>query len=67
MNKYHIAWWNVENLFAPEDDPTRHERLAKALRAELTGWTQQVLDLKIAQLASVIRQMNDGRGPFSST
>lgn len=63
MNEYYVAWWNVENLFAPEDYPNRSDKLKRALGKELQGWTADVLNKKLAQLASIIRQMNDGRGP----
>lgn len=59
----YIAWWNLENLFDVEDSPRRADWLQRNLRSELRGWTQEKLDLKVRQLASVIRQMNEGRGP----
>lgn len=68
--QHHIAFWNVENLFDVEDAPLdrRPDKVRRALsvgsrRNEVAGWTQPVLDQKIAQLAAVIRRMNDGRGP----
>ena len=60
---HYFAWWNVENLFDVEDSPARPEWLQSRLRAELRGWTAEVLAKKISQLAWVIRQINDGRGP----
>jgi predicted extracellular nuclease len=63
MSEYYVAWWNLENLFAKVDDPNRTDKLKRALGRELMGWTQAVLDRKLAQLASIIQRMNDGRGP----
>lgn len=63
MNEYFVSWWNLENLFSIENDPQRHEWLERYLDRELSGWDADVLATKIAQLASVIRRMNDGRGP----
>lgn len=63
MTEYNIAFWNVENLFDVENSPRRSEKLQRTLARELDGWTTDILDRKISQLASIIRQMNGGRGP----
>lgn len=70
MPDYVIAFWNVENLFDVEGAPMdrRPDKIRRALKvgtasSEVKGWTQQVLDHKLTQLASVIGRMNDGRGP----
>ena len=63
MTDYFVAWWNVENLFSVEGDPNRIPWLAQKLKSELKGWTQAVLDKKLAQLAKVISSMNGGHGP----
>lgn len=63
MPTHHFAFWNLENLFDINNSPRRTEKLQRTLAGELHGWTQQVVDRKIAQLASIIRQMNGGRGP----
>jgi len=63
MNTYHIAWWNLENLFEVQDSPNRPEWLQKYLNRELKGWIQEVLDKKLEQLAMVVKLMNDGAGP----
>lgn len=63
MEKHHITWWNVENLFDAEGSDQRPEWLAKELKSELKGWTQEVLDKKISNLSSVIKKINDGLGP----
>jgi hypothetical protein len=59
---FHVAFWNVENLFDLEDDP------AVVLDEEFTPqspkrWTVERLDIKLSNLAHVIRKMNAGRGP----
>jgi hypothetical protein len=63
MGEYYLAFWNVENLFDVFDSPRRSDKLKRTLEGELAGWTSQVLDQKISQLASIIRQMHGGRGP----
>ncbi|MBA4178505.1 MAG: endonuclease/exonuclease/phosphatase [Leptothrix sp. (in: Bacteria)] len=70
MTEHHIAFWNVENLFDVEDAPPsrRPDKIRRALHvgsasSEVKGWTQAVLDHKLAQLASVIGRMNGDRGP----
>jgi hypothetical protein len=60
---YHVAWWNLENLFDEENSPRRTEKLQRAIGADLAGWTPARRDRKISQLASVIAQMNGGAGP----
>ncbi len=61
--EYFISWWNLENLFDIEDAPSRPEYLTRQLGKELEGWTQQILDKKISQLAKVIKKMNNEKGP----
>ena len=63
MKTHYIAFWNVENLFDTEDSAERPEWLQKTLAKELEGWNEAVLDRKIGQLSSIIRQMNGGKGP----
>lgn len=60
---YYVAWWNLENLFDEENSPRRSEKLQRAIGADLAGWTPARRDRKVAQLASVIAQMNGGGGP----
>lgn len=60
---YLIAFWNLENLYAPEAFAEREPWIAEAVRAELAGWTQALFDLKVSQLASIIAQMKNGDGP----
>lgn len=69
MTDYVIAFWNVENLFdvdVPLD--RRPDKVRRALKvgsasSEVKGWTQTILDHKLAQLASVIGRVNSARGP----
>lgn len=63
MEKHYLAWWNLENLFDVFNAPDRPAWLQKKLKAELKGWTAAVLDRKLANLASIILQMNDQKGP----
>lgn len=63
MSRYHIAFWNLENLFAPEGFAGREPWLAAKVGADLEGWSDELFSRKIGQLASVIAQMNDGLGP----
>ncbi|MCA0323964.1 MAG: endonuclease/exonuclease/phosphatase [Actinobacteria bacterium] len=62
---FYLAWWNVENLFDEENAPPdrRPEKVARAVGRDLAGWTPALRDRKIAQLASVIAQMNTATGP----
>jgi predicted extracellular nuclease len=60
---YQIAFWNLENLFAPEGHPGREPWLAKALQKELSGWTETLFRRKVAQLGAIVGKMNGGAGP----
>jgi hypothetical protein len=60
---YLMAWWNVENLFDIEGSPRRPDKVKRAIGNSIIGWTQALLDRKVAQLASVIVQMKGGAGP----
>ncbi len=60
---YHISFWNLENLFAPENFPNREPWLATAVAADLSGWTEDLFRQKISQLATVIMQLANGTGP----
>ena len=62
-DNYYISWWNLENLFDTSRARARSDKLRRVLRSELDGWTLDVVKRKVAQLAEVIRHMNDGRGP----
>lgn len=61
--RYCMGFWNLENLFDVEHSPRRSEKLERAIGRDLVGWTQALLDQKIAQLSSIVRQMSGGAGP----
>ena len=63
MPNHFVAFWNLENLFAPEDFADRELWIAQRLASDLEGWTQELFNTKIDQLSSIIRQMNDAQGP----
>jgi hypothetical protein len=62
---YYLAWWNLENLFDEENAPPsrRPEKVARVIKNDIKGWTPELRDRKISQLASAIVQMNGGKGP----
>ena len=60
---YQIAFWNVENIFGPENHPDRIPWVADEVRSDLRGWTPGLYQRKLDQLASIIEQMNGGSGP----
>ncbi|MEO0817648.1 MAG: endonuclease/exonuclease/phosphatase family protein [Pseudomonadota bacterium] len=62
-NTYNVAFWNVENLFAPDGHPTRIDWMARRLANQLKGWSPAIFERKISQLAKVIAAMNGGQGP----
>ena len=63
MTNHFVAFWNLENLFAPEGFADREPWIAQRLASDLAGWTQALFDTKIDQLVSIISQMNGGQGP----
>ena len=63
MTGHFVAFWNLENLFAPEDYGNREEWIAKKMKSDLKGWTQKRFDKKVGQLASIVCLMNGGNGP----
>ena len=60
---YRIGFWNLENLFAPENFPTREPWIATTLASELAGWSDELFQRKISQLATIIAQLANGAGP----
>jgi len=60
---YYLAWWNLENLFDVQSSPQRPAWLQKRLANELDQWDASVLDTKLDQLARIIKQFNNARGP----
>lgn len=63
MSDYFIAFWNLENLFGPEDHPHRIDWVKKDLKDSLKGWTSALYQRKLSQLSHIIVQMNNGTGP----
>lgn len=63
MSNYVIAFWNLENLFAPEGFADREPWLEKAVGKDLEGWSKELFERKVEQLAHIIARMNDGAGP----
>ncbi|NQW10488.1 MAG: endonuclease [Alphaproteobacteria bacterium] len=61
--RYTAAFWNLENLFAPEGYLDREPWIAQRMANDLKGWTQALFDRKLDQLTSIIRQIDGGRGP----
>jgi hypothetical protein len=64
-SQYQFAFWNLENLFDVESAPPerRGDKVKRAIGNDIKGWTQTLLTKKVEQLASIIFQMNDGKGP----
>src|SRR5690349_5906922 len=57
-----VASWNCENLFDTEDDPNvkgDEEYTPDSPKK----WTKEKLDTKLTNLGSIIKKMNDGKGP----
>lgn len=63
MSDYLVAFWNVENLFGPENHLERIDWVAKDLGKSLDGWTPELYQKKLDQLAKIITQMKGGSGP----
>lgn len=63
MPDHYVAFWNLENLFGPEDHEHRIEWIKSAVQSDLIGWTPALYAAKLDQLATVIAAMNGGAGP----
>lgn len=63
MRQHMIGFWNVENLFAPENHAQRVPSVARRMGSDLENWSDALFQRKISQLASIIVQMNGGAGP----
>lgn len=63
MAEHYLAFWNVENLFGPEDHPPRIPWIADRVARDLEGWTEALYRQKLSQLAAIIARMNVGAGP----
>lgn len=60
---FHVANWNVENLFDTVDDPDNPYDDEFLPNNPTTRWTRARFDNKISNLAKVIAGMNRGKGP----
>jgi predicted extracellular nuclease len=58
----YVGAWNVENLFDLVDDP-EVEYDEDFTPQSPKRWTKERLDIKLNNLAKIIRKMNDNRGP----
>jgi endonuclease/exonuclease/phosphatase family metal-dependent hydrolase len=63
MQEYLVAFWNLENLFGPENHPHRIPWVASDVGSDLNGWTPALYQKKLSQLASIIKQMRANQGP----
>jgi endonuclease/exonuclease/phosphatase family metal-dependent hydrolase len=63
MITHHVAFWNLENFFAPQDHPDRPDWLQRRVGRDLRGWDEALFRRKAAQLSRVIAAMNGGAGP----
>ena len=54
MPDYKVAFWNVENLFGPEDHPHRLEWIKRKIQSDLKGWSHALYSKKLGQLAKII-------------
>jgi hypothetical protein len=59
MTNIKVAFWNVHNLFDTTASPiaTDLEFIPEQ------GWTEEVFAIKVANLATIIKQMHGGAGP----
>lgn len=63
MKDHYLAFWNLENLFGPEDHPPRIAWIKSRIANDLRGWTPALYQRKLTQLARIVAQMNAGAGP----
>ena len=57
-----FAFWNLENLFAPENHPGREPWIATRMASDLNGWTPALFQAKLTQLSVVIAAMANNTG-----
>lgn len=60
--KYYVAFWNLENLFDPYDDP-HNPGDNEYLPSAKSQWDEEKFDKKLSNLSKIIRSMNNGEGP----
>ena len=63
MPMHFVAFWNLENFFAPEDHEGREPWIARHLANELEGWTEELFEKKLQQICFTINRMNNSAGP----
>lgn len=61
-DEFVVAGWNCENLFDTADD-NKVEGDEEYTPDARKHWTKERLDIKLNNLASVIKKMKDGKGP----
>src|SRR5437667_7432508 len=61
-DEFFVGSWNCENLFDTEDDP-KVEGDEEYTPDSPKHWTKERLNIKLNNLSSIIRKMNEGRGP----
>jgi len=59
MAEIKVSFWNVQNLF----DTTASPIAADLEFTPAEGWTPAVFDIKVKNLAAIIKQMHGGQGP----
>jgi endonuclease/exonuclease/phosphatase family metal-dependent hydrolase len=60
---FHVATWNVENLYDPYDDPANPYDDEFLPNNPTTRWTRARFETKLDNLAQVLSGMNRGQGP----
>lgn len=63
MTTHYLTFWNLENLFGPENHPHRIEWIKNRVANDLRGWSADLYQRKLAQLAKIVEQINGGAGP----
>jgi len=57
----YVAFWNIENLFDAENDSLKNDEDFTPTGSN--QWTEERIEQKMKNLARVIGDMNEGRGP----
>ena len=71
MRTYHIAWWNLENLFDEEDAVAlgrRTDKVFRAIKDDIAGWTPQLRDREVENrfvADRVVERVNGAAGARS--
>ncbi len=61
QTSFFVANWNMENLFDTVDDPNKDDEWFTP--SSQINWNEEKLEHKLANLARVIKYMNNGKGP----